>query len=60
MAELRKIRPGIKVILTSAYGRDTALPVAGGQQPWRFVQKPFQISALADLLRNACALDRRL
>ncbi len=52
--ELRRIRPEVKVILTTAYSEDTALLNVGEQRPWRFIRKPYGLAQLAELLRTAC------
>ena len=49
-AELGRIRPDIKVIATTAYGRETNLPICGGQQSWAFIRKPYQLNALWSLI----------
>jgi CheY-like chemotaxis protein len=53
-AELGRIRPDIKVIVTTAYGRETTLPICGGQQSWAFIRKPYQLNALWSLILAAC------
>jgi PAS domain S-box-containing protein len=40
LAELRRIRPDLKVIVTSAYGKDQALSLMGELQPWLYIRKP--------------------
>jgi two-component system cell cycle sensor histidine kinase/response regulator CckA len=57
LEELRRIRPDVKVILTSAYGQDKAFNSVGGPNPWGYVRKPYQLSELTNLLRKAC-MDR--
>lgn len=52
-AELRRIRPDVKVILTTAY-QETAVPAVSGQQAWAFVRKPYQINDLVNPIRAAC------
>jgi CheY-like chemotaxis protein len=52
--ELRRVRLDVKVIITTAYSQDSALKAMGGQQPWLYVRKPYQLSELVDLLRKAC------
>jgi PAS domain S-box-containing protein len=52
-AEVRRIRPDIKVILTTAYREEMAVNAAGGQHGWAFIRKPYGIFALAELLRDA-------
>jgi DNA-binding NtrC family response regulator len=54
LAELRRIQPGLKLIITSAYGQDWALTTLGGQHPWLYIRKPYQLSQLADLRPDAC------
>ena len=51
LEELRRLRPDVKVILTTAYGRGHALGLLGGQEPWLYIQKPFQITKLMELIR---------
>ena len=52
--ELRQIRPDVKVILTTAYNRETAIKAIDGQQAWGFIRKPYQLNDLVRLLRGAC------
>jgi CheY-like chemotaxis protein len=54
MAELRKIRPEVKVILTTAYGRDRALAVMGDEQSYPYIRKPYKINDLTDLFQVVC------
>jgi two-component system cell cycle sensor histidine kinase/response regulator CckA len=54
LEELRRIRCEVKVILTTAYNENSALTAAGAQQPWYYLQKPYQFTELAALLRTAC------
>jgi CheY-like chemotaxis protein len=53
LGEFRKMRPDVNVIITTAYSRDHAFAVMGGEQSWLYIQKPYQLSDLADLLRKA-------
>jgi CheY-like chemotaxis protein/two-component sensor histidine kinase len=54
LEEVRRIRPDVKVILTSAYSQDAlAVAVSGGQKPWGYIRKPYRISELTDVLRKA-------
>jgi len=55
LAELRKIRPDVKVILTSAYTRGTVLTLLGDQQVEAFIRKPYPIGDLVRLLQKAMA-----
>jgi len=52
--ELRQIRPDVKVILTTAYNRETATKAIDGQQAWGFIRKPYQLNDLVRLLHSAC------
>jgi len=52
--QFQRIRPDVKVILTTAYSEDTALLNVGDQRPWRFIRKPYGLAELVELLRNAC------
>ena len=58
--ELRQIRPGVKVILTTAYNRETAIKAIDGQQAWGFIRKPYQLNDLVRLLRGACLDEREM
>ena len=51
--ELRRIRPGVKVILSTAYSQETAMSAVEGQTPWGFVRKPYEIDALIKMLQQA-------
>ena len=44
LRELRRIQPNLKVILTTAYGREMALTSLGGLQPWLFLRKPYRLT----------------
>ena len=43
---MRRIRPDVRVVLTTAYSQDTALTVLGGQPAWAYIQKPYQFNDL--------------
>jgi PAS domain S-box-containing protein len=58
LSELRSVQPNVKVIITSAYNQDWAQTTIGGQHPWLFVRKPYQLSQLTGLLQSVC-LDKR-
>lgn len=51
--EVRRIRPDLKVILTSAYDRNTVDASFTGLPITRFIRKPFQLSDLAGVLQDA-------
>ena len=50
--ELRRIRPDVKVILTTAYTKEMATNAIGTQQAWGFIRKPYHIADLISLLRR--------
>jgi CheY-like chemotaxis protein len=52
LAEAVQVRPNIKIILTSAYGEETARTVLNGSPINGFVRKPFQFEHLVRTLRS--------
>ncbi len=50
-AEVRRIRPDIKVILTTAYSDEMAMSAVGGQHDWAFIRKPYRFTELAKTLQ---------
>jgi PAS domain S-box-containing protein len=54
LEELRRMRPDVKVIVTTAYSQDSALKAMGGQQSWLYIRKPYRLSEVTDLVRNVC------
>jgi two-component system, cell cycle sensor histidine kinase and response regulator CckA len=54
LEELRKARPTVKVILTSAYGRDHALETVGGEKSQPYIRKPYRLDELAVMIRGVC------
>jgi two-component system, cell cycle sensor histidine kinase and response regulator CckA len=54
-AELRRMRPDVKVILTSAYSHETILAVVGDLQGSDFIRKPYRLSDLVTLVRKSTA-----
>ena len=52
LAELRKIRPDVKVILTTAYSREMAMSTVGEQCISEFIRKPYLISDLFAMLHK--------
>jgi DNA-binding response OmpR family regulator len=53
LAELRRIRPAAKVILTSAYGRETIAGSLKAFEPQGFLRKPYQLRHLVAVVREA-------
>jgi PAS domain S-box-containing protein len=53
--EARRVRPEIKVILTTAYSREMAAPYFQAPQVAGFIRKPYQMDDLMRLLRDMLA-----
>jgi two-component system cell cycle sensor histidine kinase/response regulator CckA len=51
--EVRRIRPNLKVILTSAYDKNTVDVAFTGLPVTHFLRKPFQLSDLAGVVQDA-------
>lgn len=54
LERMRRIRPDVKVILTSGFSRERALFLIGGECPWAYIKKPYQFDELSSLIRKAC------
>ena len=54
LAHLRKIRPNIKVVLSTAYGRDRAFKDVTDTESVYYLRKPYKIDDLTALLRKVC------
>jgi PAS domain S-box-containing protein len=54
LEQLTRIRPAAKVILTSAYGRDSAFEALGGTERLPYIRKPYRLTELTDLIRQTC------
>jgi CheY-like chemotaxis protein len=52
VAEAQRIRPDIKVVLTSAYSREMVKPPLDAPQIKGFIRKPFQLAELVRVLRE--------
>jgi len=53
LQEVRSARPDINMILTSAYGYETAVANLQDQRPWEFVRKPYRLEELLGLLSSS-------
>jgi CheY-like chemotaxis protein len=53
LEEAARIRPQLRVILTSAYGEEIVSASFPGLRVERFIRKPFQLAELVDELQNA-------
>ena len=51
-----EVRPGLKVVLTSAYDEKLVRTTVGAAQACGFVRKPFQVDELVHTLRSALSL----
>jgi DNA-binding NtrC family response regulator len=49
-------RPGLKVVLTSAYDEKTVRTRVGATQNCGFIRKPFQVEELVQTLRNKLSM----
>jgi DNA-binding NtrC family response regulator len=58
LGEIRKLAPELPVIIASGYDRSDELTSAAPDSCTRFLQKPFGISALRDLLNEMLAARR--
>ena len=56
LEEAERIRPELKVILTSAYGKETVSATFAGLRVERFIRKPFPLGDLVQLITNICRL----
>jgi DNA-binding NtrC family response regulator len=54
-AELRKIRPEVRVILTTAYTEEMTITAVSGERAWAFIRKPYQFNDLVKLISEALA-----
>lgn len=50
---MRRIRPDARVILMSGYSEHAVATQFAGQQPLGFLQKPFRLAELQEMLRPA-------
>jgi PAS domain S-box-containing protein len=50
LEELRRTQPEVKVILTTAYGRDGAMAAMGGDPSLLYLRKPYRIGELIEML----------
>ncbi|HEY6344404.1 MAG TPA: ATP-binding protein [Bryobacteraceae bacterium] len=50
--EAQRIKPGVKIILTSAYSKETAMALFSGMRVEHFLRKPFHFADIVELLDN--------
>jgi PAS domain S-box-containing protein len=53
--QLQRVLPGAKVILTSAYSKETAMKLLGCERVDRFLRKPFHLADLVTSIQDAVA-----
>jgi two-component system cell cycle sensor histidine kinase/response regulator CckA len=53
--ETQRIRPDLKIILTSAYGKETVEASFAGLPVAHFIRKPFQLEILMSALKDVLA-----
>jgi len=53
LAKIKEIRPPIKVIVTSAYGRERAVAELSAECPIPYLRKPYQFKELLCVIREA-------
>jgi signal transduction histidine kinase len=53
LPELRKIRPGVKVVVSSGYSEAETMSLFEGQQVSGFIQKPYTSTGLAEKVKDA-------
>jgi PAS domain S-box-containing protein len=58
--EAARIRPDIKVLLTSAYSREMAWPAARASQVCGFIRKPYRLQELIALLQQTLSVRGRV
>jgi CheY-like chemotaxis protein len=52
LSELKRIRPDVKIIVTTAYSQDAAAASLDSERGWAFIRKPYQIADLIHLLHK--------
>jgi CheY-like chemotaxis protein len=54
LEELRRLKPDVKIVLTSAFGEKDSLRFVGGSRPWTYIRKPYRLNELKTVIRSAC------
>ncbi len=60
LTELRRMQPGLQVIITSAYSQAWALNAIGEQEPWLYIRKPYPFRELRALLQKVSLDDPKI
>lgn len=53
LSELTRIRPDVKIIVTTAYSQNVAAASLGNERVWAFIRKPYQMPDLIQLLHKS-------
>lgn len=59
LPELRRIRPGVKIVVSSGYNREEAMARIAGARVAGFLQKPYTVRQLASKVKAVIAADSR-
>lgn len=59
LCALRAIDPRVRVVLSSGYSTEEATRNLGGQQPTRFIQKPYRVAQLLETVEAVLAQDSK-
>jgi PAS domain S-box-containing protein len=54
LQELRRVRPDVKVILTTAYGQETVMSAFSDGEVQGFIRKPYRLAELAAFIQKTC------
>jgi DNA-binding NtrC family response regulator len=57
--ELRRIRPDLKIILTTAYSQEMVSANLGGQQPWAFIPEALSNQRACELASGRLSAEQR-
>jgi PAS domain S-box-containing protein len=52
LGELKRIRPDVKIVVTTAYSQDAAAASLNSEQAWAFMRKPYKVADLIQLLHK--------
>jgi CheY-like chemotaxis protein len=54
LQELKKAKPTVNVIVTSAYGLEQTMAAFGGELTHAYIRKPYRSGELTELIRKTC------
>jgi CheY-like chemotaxis protein len=55
LERLRRVRPDVKVILTTAYSQEQAMNTVDWESAWALIRKPYPTTDLVKVLQDALA-----